>query len=257
MKIKFVILGCGSSFGVPRADGNWGKCDPKNKKNYRTRCSAFIKSKISNILIDTSPDLRFQLIKNKIKYIDNVFYTHMHGDQVHGINDLRIFALKSKKKIPIFADRPTANYLKKNFSYCFKNTPNYRSILKLNYLKNNLTLKKYGKSLFIKSIPVQHGLIKAQSYIINKSCAYISDANKIFQKDFKYFINLKYIVIDCLRLNPHPSHFNLSDIIDLNNILKPKKMIVTNLHSDLDYRFLTKSLPKNITPAYDGMSFYI
>ena len=98
MKIKFIILGCGSSFGVPRADGNWGKCNPKEKKNYRTRCSALIKSKVKNILIDTSPDLRLQLIKNNITNIDHVIYSHKHGDQVHGINDLRIFSLKKIKK---------------------------------------------------------------------------------------------------------------------------------------------------------------
>ena len=108
MKIKFIILGCGSSLGVPRADGYWGNCNPKQKKNYRTRCSAFIKSKINNILIDTSPDLRQQLINNKIINIDNVLYTHMHGDQVHGINDLRVFALKNKKKIPVYADNQTS-----------------------------------------------------------------------------------------------------------------------------------------------------
>ena len=96
--MKFVLLGCGSSMGVPRSDGFFGKCDPKNKKNYRTRCSAIIKGKSENILIDTSPDLRSQLLSNKIKNIDRVFYTHMHADQTHGINDLRIFLFKNKKK---------------------------------------------------------------------------------------------------------------------------------------------------------------
>ena len=104
MKSKFIILGCGSSLGVPRADGFWGNCDPKEKKNYRTRCSAFIQSDAGNILIDTSPDLRAQLIKNNIKNIDHVLYTHMHGDQVHGINDLRVFSLKLQKKISVYAD---------------------------------------------------------------------------------------------------------------------------------------------------------
>ena len=97
--MKFTILGCGSSMGVPRPDGFFGKCDPKNPKNLRTRCSAFIKSRDSNLLIDTSPDLRNQMLKNKIAHIDCVFYTHNHADQTHGINDLRIFCLKNKKKI--------------------------------------------------------------------------------------------------------------------------------------------------------------
>ena len=107
------------------------------------------------------------------------------------------------------------------------------------------------------SVPVQHGKIKSQSFIINKSCAYINDANKIHKKDMKYFKNLNYFVIDCLRHHKHPSHFNLTEVIELTKILKPKKTILTNLHSDLDYNDLINILPKNIVPAYDGMSFYI
>ena len=145
MKIKFIILGCGSSLGVPRADGNWGKCDSKEKKNYRTRCSAIIKSKLKNILIDTSPDLRHQLIKNNITNIDLVIYSHKHGDQVHGINDLRIFSLKNSKKIPVFADYETKKYLYNNFNYCFNDNPNYKAILKLNLLKKNFRF--FGKIL--------------------------------------------------------------------------------------------------------------
>ena len=112
MSIKFTILGCGSSLGVPRIDGNFGKCNPKNKKNYRTRCSALIKTSKENILIDTSPDLRQQLLKHKIKKINKVLYSHMHGDQTHGINDLRSFYINSRKQINIYADIHTSKYLK-------------------------------------------------------------------------------------------------------------------------------------------------
>ena len=257
MKVKFIILGCGSSLGVPRADGNWGDCNPKIKRNYRTRCSAFIKSKIKNILIDTSPDLRHQLIKNNITNVNCVIYSHKHSDQVHGINDLRVFSYKNNEKMPVYADYETGKYIKNNFSYCFNNTPSYRAILKLNKLKKNFSFSKNGKSISIKSVPVKHGRIKCQSFIINKSCAYVSDANKIYNKDLKHFKNLNYFVIDCLRLNYHPSHFNLSEVIELTEYLKPKKAILTNLHADLDYNYLLKILPKNIVPAYDGMSFYI
>ena len=115
--MKFIILGCGSSMGVPRADGFFGKCSFKNPKNFRSRSSALIKSKDMNVLIDTSPDLRYQLIKNKIKNIHNVIYTHNHADQTHGINDLRVFFLKNKKKVPIYADHITKKYLSNSFSY--------------------------------------------------------------------------------------------------------------------------------------------
>ena len=138
MSLKFTILGCGSSMGVPRPDGYWGNCNPREKKNYRTRCSALISSKSKNILIDTSPDLRSQLIKQKVKNIDEVLYSHMHADQVHGINDLRIFFLKNNKKINIYADKFTSKYLIKNFAYCFNEKQNYPPILKLNLAKKNL-----------------------------------------------------------------------------------------------------------------------
>ena len=116
--MKFIILGCGSSLGVPRSDGSFGKCDPKNKKNYRSRCSALIKTKSETILIDTSPDLRQQLINNNIKRIDKVLYSHLHADQTHGINDLRIFYIQNKKTIPLYADYQTRNYLLNTFNYC-------------------------------------------------------------------------------------------------------------------------------------------
>ena len=257
MKIKFTILGSGYSLGVPRADGYWGKCNPKEKKNYRTRCSAFIQSNIKNIIIDTSPDIRQQLIKNTIKNIDCALFSHKHGDQIHGINDLRVFSLKSNQKIPIYADLETGNYLKNNFSYCFNNSPGYNAILELKLLKKNFSFKKNGKSISIRSIPVQHGKILSQSFIINKSCAYVSDANEIFSKDLNFFKNLKYLVIDCLRFNKHPSHFSLDEVIKINEYLKPKKTILTNMNNEMDYNHLLKILPKTIVPGYDGMSFYI
>ena len=244
--------------GVPRPDGNFGNCDPKNFKNYRTRCSAILQTKTDNILIDTSPDLRSQLINNKINRIDKVLYSHMHADQVHGINDLRVFSLKNKKKINVYADNKTGKYIKDTFSYCFNDRPGYPAILKLNKLKKNFSFS-INKSNFlsIRSIPVQHGSIQSQSFIINNKCAYISDANKIYDKDLNFFNNLKFFIIDCLRINKHPSHYNLNEVIELTKIIKPKKTILTNLHSDLDYNYLLKILPKNIIPAYDGMSFYI
>ena len=135
MSLKFVILGSGSSMGVHRADGYSGDCDLRNKKNFRTRCSALIKFNDQNILIDTSPDLRSQLLKNKIKSISKVFYTHLHADQTHGINDLRPFFLINKKQIPVYADINTKKYLLSTFKYCFKSSFGYPSTLNINSLK--------------------------------------------------------------------------------------------------------------------------
>ena len=258
MSVKFTILGCGSSLGVPRADGHWGKCSPKEKKNYRTRCSALISTKNTHTLIDTSPDLRCQLIDNKINNIDRVLYTHYHADQTHGINDLRVFYIKQKKKIPVYADYNTKKYLKKHFSYCFaKKSFGYPPILKLKKVKKKLIFRDKNTILKIKTISVKHGAIHCNSYIINSKCAYASDVNFIYNKDIKNFINLNYLVVDCLRIDKHPSHYNLEDVLKLIDILKPKKTILTNLHVDLDYNYLINILPKNVMPAHDGMSFFI
>ena len=249
--MKFIILGCGSSMGVPRADGFFGKCNPKNTKNFRSRCSALIKGYNENILIDTSPDLRRQLLDNKIKKINNVIYTHSHADQTHGINDLRVFFIKNRIKIPVFVNKITKKYLSKSFGYCFKTNGDYPAILKfVDIRKKNI----FEKRINIEPVMVRHGLINSLSFIINKKIAYMPDANEIYPKDLKKFENLKYLIIDCLRYKKHPSHFNIDDILKLNLILKPKKMILTNLHSDLDYQKLLNILPINIKPAYDGLS---
>jgi len=257
MTVKFTILGCGYSQGVPRIDGNFGKCDPNNPKNYRTRCSALISHSNIKILIDTSPDLRMQLIKNNIKNIDKIFYTHRHADQTHGINDLRLFYLKKRKKLPVYADKNTKKYLLNNFKYCFKTTSEYPSILEINDLKKIHTFKNNNKLIKLKTVQVQHGKINCVAYIINNKCAYASDISRIYRKDIMNFMNLNYFIVDCLRYEPHYSHFNLEKVLKLVNFIKPKKTILTNLNIDMDYNELKKKLPRGIVPAYDGMSLLI
>jgi len=252
--MKFIILGCGSSMGVPRPDGNFGNCNPNNKKNIRSRCSALIQSKSLNILIDTSPDMRQQLIDNRIKNIDKVLFSHMHADQTHGINDLRVFYLKNRKPVDIYADLPTQKYLIKTFSYCFKsNTSEYPATLKMNPVKKDLYFNDGKRSIHIKSLKVKHGNVNCTCYIIDKKLAYISDVSEIYKKDFKFLRNLKYLIIDCLWYREHPSHMNFNKSIELINTLLPKKAILTNLHSDLDYDKLKKKLRRGIVPAFDGM----
>jgi phosphoribosyl 1,2-cyclic phosphate phosphodiesterase len=254
MSLKFVILGSGSSMGVPRADGYSGNCDLKNKKNFRTRCSALIKFENKNILIDTSPDLRSQLLSNKIKSISKVFYTHPHADQTHGINDLRPFFLINKKQIPVYADTYTKKYLLSTFMYCFKSSYGYPSTLNINSLKKRHQITSGNKKIIIESISVRHGKIKSTCYLINKKLAYASDVSLFFKKDYKKLKNLECLIIDCLWYRNHSAHFNLNQVFELVKILTPRKTILTNMHSDLDYAKLKKILPKNIIPGFDGMT---
>ncbi len=253
--MKFIILGCGSSMGVPRPDGFFGNCNPKNKRNYRTRCSALIKTSEENILIDTSPDLRQQLLKHKIKNINKVLYSHMHADQTHGINDLRSFYINSKKQIDVYADAQTSRYLKSSFAYIFNNfSKEYPATLKLNKLQKNIITRNNNKKINIKSLIVEHGKVKSNCFIIDKKLAYISDVSRIYNKNFNDFKNLNYLIIDCLWYNYHPSHFNLETSLSIIKKFKPKKAILTNLSPVLDYNELKKLLPKNVIPAYDGLT---
>ena len=256
MKLNFIILGSGSSLGVPSIDGNFGDCDPKNSKNNRTRCSALLSGRNFNLLIDSSPDVRQQFLNNNVKSLDCVFYTHQHADQTHGINDLRYFYLKNRKQIPVFANKETSKYLINSFKYCFKKTSNfYPPIMKLNNLKKKHNF--LNNKIQISSFEVAHGSINSICYVINKKLAYASDVNLINKKYYSKIRNLKFLVIDCLRLNPHPSHYNLDQILNLIKEIKPQNTILTNLHSSLDYEKLKKRLPKFVFPAYDGMKLII
>ena len=256
MRTYLTILGCGSSLGVPWSNNYWGNCNPMTKKNFRTRCSALISKGENNILIDTSPDLRSQLISNKIKNITSVLFTHEHADQTHGVNDLRSFFIHSKKKINVYANSTTSNYLYKNFTYLFKGNSYYPSILKLNKLKKKFSLIYKKQQINFNTIEVDHGNTKSVGYIFNKT-AYISDCGGIGKSKLKYLKNLNLFIIDCLRFKPHYSHFCYDDILKIINIVKPKKTILTNLHTDLDYKYLLKKVPSHVKPAYDNMKFVI
>jgi len=254
LKNKFTILGCGSSLGSPWINNYWGNCDKKNKKNLRTRCCAHFQYKNISTLIDTSPDLKHQFKNNKIKNIDAVIYTHEHADQTSGIFELRPFFWQNKKKIDVYASKKTIKELKFRYDYCFKEKQGYVPILKEHVISNSFVIKKGSNKIKIKSFEVQHGLIKATAYIVNKT-AYLSDCSFIPIKFRKFLYNLDFLIIDCLRIEFHPGHFNLDTAIFLAKKFKAKKTILTNLHIDFDYEKLKKKLPPNIVPAFDGMCF--
>ena len=253
MKSKLIILGCGSSVGVPRIDGFWGKCNKRNKKNRRTRCSAIIIKGSNSILIDTSPDLREQLLFNKIKRISSVLFTHEHADQTNGLFELRPFFWKYKKKINIYGNLKTVNLLKKRQDYLFKRINVYPPIVAANVVNSKFSLGNLKEKIYFKSITAKHGKTSTVIYIFEKT-AYISDSNDLSIIKSKELQNLKYLIIDCLIIKQHPSHFNLKETLYVHQCLKPKKTILTNLHYDLDYDSLLKKLPPNVVPAYDGFT---
>ena len=253
MKNKFTILGCGSSLGSPWITNYRGSLKV-NSKNIRTRCCAHIQFGSLSILIDSSPDIKYQILRNKIKSVDAIIYTHEHADQTSGIFEMRPFFWKNKKKIPIYGSNRTISALKKTYSFCFSSKHGYQPIMKANVVKQQFRIKKKNKILNINPFNVIHGMINATGFTFNK-IAYISDCNRIPNRSLKNLSNLKYLIIDCLRKDKHPSHFNYDDALELIKLVKPKKAILTNLHVDLDYEYLKKKLPLNILPAYDGLSF--
>ena len=254
--MELIILGCGSSLGSPWINNYWGNCDKKNKLNRRTRCSAFIKKGNLSILIDSSPDIKEQFIKNKINDLDCVLYTHEHSDQTSGIFELRPFFWKNKKKINIYADSRTLKALKKKYDFCFYGGQGYIPIMKPNLIKKKHKITKGKNNVTFDTFKVEHGQITSTAYIFNKT-AYLSDCSNIKTSNLKKLKNLNYLIIDCLKFKRHPGHFNLETSLKISFNLKPKKTILTNLHTELDYNFLKSNLPNNIVPAYDGMRLKI
>lgn len=260
MTLIMTILGCGSSGGVPRVGNDWGKCDPANPKNRRRRCSVLLEKTsaqgTTRVLIDTSPDLREQMLGTATTHLDAVWFTHEHADHTHGIDELRAFYLMQRSRIPVYADEATAAILRKRFSYCFEQPPgsDYPAILSLERLTPGQALETLGAGGSIIGLPfmVHHGNINANGFRIGNA-AYVPDLNGIPDESLDALSGLNLLVIDALRRTHHPSHFSLPETLDWIKRLGPKRAVITNMHIDLDYDTLHNELPDHIVPAYDGM----
>ncbi|MBI28833.1 MAG: Ribonuclease BN [Alphaproteobacteria bacterium MarineAlpha5_Bin11] len=250
MKIR--VLGCGSSFGVPLIGNKFGNCDSNNSKNYRTRPSILINSNDKNILIDSGPDLRFQLLQANIEKIDACLYTHKHADHIHGINDLRALSLFMKKKIPAWGSEETIDYLINNFNYIFKKTQIYEPIMDTNIIADTF----YIDDIKINSFQHNHGKIDCTSYRIN-DFAYSTDIKYFYDNTLDKLKGIKLWIIGCLRMDSHPSHASYDQIMEYINYIKPEKTYLTHLTGLMDYETLINITPENINPAYDGLELNI
>jgi phosphoribosyl 1,2-cyclic phosphate phosphodiesterase len=260
MTLTLTILGCGSSAGVPRPALGWGACDPNNPKNRRRRCSLLAERTseqgVTRVLIDTSPDLREQLIDAEVDHIDAVFLTHEHADQTHGIDDLRSVVLHQRQRIPVYLNQSTADQILQRFSYCFiaPEGSDYPPILTHHAIEagENRIIEGKGGSLALSAFLLQHGSIPALGYRIGDA-AYTPDVSDIPRQSWPSLENLELWIIDGLRYAGHPSHFSINDALAWIDRFKPRRAVITNMHSDLDYEVLRQSLPKGVIPAYDGM----
>lgn len=250
--MKARILGCGSSGGVPRVGSGWGACDPANPRNRRTRSSILVSCGRTRILVDTSPDMREQLLAADCHRLDAVFYTHVHADQAHGIDDLRGMVLVTRQRIPVYGEAEVLNQLKDRFDYCFRQVKDYPPILTAHPIDSRIMIDDVP----VTPVQVVHGSIAATGYRIG-DIGYIPDVSDMSEDAFSAFDGLELLILDALRYRPHPSHIHLDRALAWIARLKPKKAVLTNLHVDMDYNTLCSVLPAGVAPAYDGLEIEV
>lgn len=260
MSLTLTILGCGSSGGVPRPALGWGVCDPNNPKNRRRRCSLLIEQRgdagTTTVLIDTSPDLREQLLDANVNHVDAVFLTHEHADQTHGIDDLRGLVIHRRKRIDFHMDEATSRAMHGRFGYCFMTPPgsSYPPILNEHRLTVGHPVTVNGQGGEITALPFlqDHGDIPSLGFRFG-GLAYSSDLVDLPAESVAALTDLDVWIVDALRYAPHPTHFSLDDALRWIERLRPKRAVLTNMHQDLDYEVLRAKLPPHVQPAYDGM----
>ena len=260
LTLRLTILGCGSSGGVPRIAEGWGACDPANPKNRRRRCSVLVErfgsQGATTVLVDTSPDLREQLLDADVKRLDAVLLSHPHADHTHGIDDLRPLCLFMRRPVDIYMNEQTSLRVTDAFSYIFQ-TPDgssYPPIANERRLTAGKLCRVEGPGGAIEAMPfdLDHGDISALGFRFG-GLAYTPDVKRIPEASVPFLEGLDLWIIDALRDRPHPSHFSLDDALKWIEKMRPRRAILTNLHADLDYETLRAKLPANVTPAYDGM----
>jgi phosphoribosyl 1,2-cyclic phosphate phosphodiesterase len=261
MMLKFTILGCGSSGGVPRPALGWGDCDPSNPKNRRRRTSLLVERRneagMTRVLVDTSPDLREQLLDAQVDWLDAVFFTHSHADHTHGIDDLRALAIKKRRRVDVYLDEPTAKALHARFGYCFRSPPGseYPPILTAHPLEpgRSVTVQGEGGTITALPLPQEHGDIASLGFRFG-GLAYSCDLSALPAASIAALGGMDVWVVDALRYRPHPSHFSVDEALAWIERIKPARAILTNLHSDLDFNRLRAQLPPHVEPAYDGLA---
>jgi len=257
-KLRFTILGCGSSGGVPRLGGDWGDCDPTNPKNRRRRCSMLVErisdAGTTRVLIDTSPDMREQLLSAGVGTLNGVVYTHSHADHMHGIDDLRQIVFNLRARLPVWADGPTQEALMGRFGYAFVQPEgsSYPAILDMHSIDGPIDVPGPGGPITFTPFRAEHGTMDALGFRIGP-LAYLPDVIEIPLESWPHLMGLDVWVLDALRRKPHPTHAHLALSLDWIARAKPRRAVLTNMHVDLDYDTLIGELPPGVTPAFDGM----
>ncbi|MCV3241555.1 MBL fold metallo-hydrolase [Mesorhizobium sp. ZC-5] len=264
-RLRFTLLGCGSSPGTPRITGDWGNCDPANPKNRRTRAAAMAEriagdGAVTRVVIDTGPDFREQMLRAEVTRLDAAIYTHPHADHIHGIDDLRGYVIEQRRLMDIFADKPTLERLQEAFGYCFETPPgsSYPPILRANVIEHaaSVVIKGEGGALTFEPLPQIHGDIISLGFRIG-GLAYCPDISDFPSATVERLADLDVLIIDALQYRTHPSHISLAQALEWIDRLKPKRAILTHMHVPLDYETVMKETPDHVEPGYDGMTIEI
>lgn len=260
---RFTILGCGSSPGVPRIDGDWGACDPANPKNRRRRAALLVEqfgaNGVTTVVIDTGPDFREQMIAAGVTSLDAVLYTHPHADHVHGIDDVRIFALKQRRQLPIHADSETMTRIREGFAYCIEAPPGsqYPPIVSPNLiadLEKPVVIDGPGGSISFQPLRLVHGAINSLGYRIG-DVAYCCDISDFPDETVKRLQGLDVLIVDALQYRNHPSHLSLSEALGWIRRLGVRQAYLTHMHIPLDYATVEAETPDDVSPAHDMLQF--
>lgn len=258
--LKITILGCGSSPGTPRVNGDWGACDPTNPKNKRLRASILVErigpAGTTTVVVDTGPDFREQMLAASVTNIDAVVYTHPHADHIHGVDDLRTFVLVNRKRMPIWADDATLARMREGFEYCFTTPPgsDYPPILEPHMIDHtqSFEIDGQGGSLTFEPLYQQHGAIHSLGFRIG-DFAYCSDVSAFPDATLEKMRGLDTLVIDALQYREHPSHLSLEQCLAVIDAVQPKHAYLTHMHIPLDYQTVKDETPSHVEPCFDGL----
>ena len=259
--LRFTILGCGSSPGTPRINGDWGLCDPENPRNRRTRAAALVEriagdGGVTSVVIDTGPDFREQMLMAQVKRLDGVLYTHPHADHIHGIDDLRGYVIEQRRMMDIHADAPTLARIRQGFGYCFE-TPagsSYPPILRGHLIDHAVpvVIEGEGGPLTFEPLSQLHGEVISLGFRVG-GIAYCPDSSGFPEATAARMADLDVLIIDALQYSMHPSHLSLQEALDWIERLAPKKAVLTHMHVPMDYATVQRETPDNVEPAYDGL----
>jgi len=251
--MKITVLGCGASHGVPLVGGNWGACDPANPKNRRRRPSVFVEWDGVNILVDTSPDLREQLLDASIERIDAVLYTHVHADHVHGIDDLRAICRRTDKTVGAYGEAAVMEAITRRFSYLFQELGEGNALY-----QPILTARPFDAPFDVDGrtivpYPQDHGICPSTGFRFGPF-AYSTDVVELDDRAFDALAGIELWIVDCLRLGPeHPTHAHLEKVLGWIERVRPARAVLTHMNHQTDYNEIAAVLPPGVEPAYDGM----